>query len=258
MAAAIAYEGFALLETRAICPGRYTRRNKLTPAAIEADLAALPPVEDLAARNRRAEYGRAYRQEAASLEPDAEPAWIRPQFAPVEAGRQEIVILGSAGQRAVTSGELLCLAGATAGLHASQKNDYPITVMRGHSISEVILTEGEIGYTGIETPTTVMALAAEGVARRSRLFAGLPAGARVIKAADVALPPCPAKIVEVDFGALKIRSADRSLAALAFLAARREVLSLEMLRAAIQLRFAGAACEQSLALVARVAETGGA
>lgn len=44
-------------------------------------------------------------------------------------------MLGGAGQRILTAGEILCLAGASAGLHAAQKNDYPITVMRGHSMN---------------------------------------------------------------------------------------------------------------------------
>ena len=36
---AIAFEGFSLVDIWGICPGRYTRRNKLTPKSIEADLA---------------------------------------------------------------------------------------------------------------------------------------------------------------------------------------------------------------------------
>jgi len=43
--AAIAFEGFALVEIRGVCPGRYTKRNKLTPQIIAEEMAQLPPAE---------------------------------------------------------------------------------------------------------------------------------------------------------------------------------------------------------------------
>ena len=85
----------------------------------------------------------------------------------------EIIILGGAGQRVVTAGEILCLAGMTAGLNATQKNDYPITVLRGHSISELILSPDEIEFTGIEKPGVIIAIGPEGVNRRKGLFGNL-------------------------------------------------------------------------------------
>ena len=69
--------------------------------------------------------------------------------------------------------ELLCLAGASAGCHASQKSDYPITVMKGYSVSEVILSDSKIDYTGIEKPSVVIALAPEGVNRRRKMLTTL-------------------------------------------------------------------------------------
>jgi hypothetical protein len=135
---ALRFDGFSLVDIWGICPGRYTRRNKLNPKAIQAELDQLPPLSGFAERNARAEYGAHYRAEAAGLKPAAQPLRIEAVNAPPREGRQEVVILGSAGQRIITAGEILCLAGATAGLHATQKNDYPITVMRGHSVSEMI------------------------------------------------------------------------------------------------------------------------
>ena len=79
-------------------------------------------------------------------------------------------MLGSAGQRIITAGEILCLAGLTAGLQTTQKNEYNITVLRGPSISELILSPEEIDFTGIENPTVMVALDQEGVDRRRDLF----------------------------------------------------------------------------------------
>jgi pyruvate/2-oxoacid:ferredoxin oxidoreductase beta subunit len=129
--AAIDFEGFSVVDIWGICPGRYTRRNKLTPKAIDAQLEQLPSVDAFSTQNARKEYGRAYREEASKLQPAPPPLRIGAKYEPPDCSRQELLILGNAGQRIITAGELVCLAGATAGLHATQKNDYPITVMRG-------------------------------------------------------------------------------------------------------------------------------
>ena len=130
--AAIAFEGFSLVDIWGICPGRYSRRNKLTPKDIEAELVQLPELKDFKNQHARMEYGQVYRQEAAKQTMTSGPVQIEATFKPPRLGRNEVVLLGSAGQRIITAGELLCLAGASAGCHATQKNDYPITVMRGH------------------------------------------------------------------------------------------------------------------------------
>ena len=246
---AIAFEGFSLVDIWGICPGRYTRRNKLTPKMIEADLAGLQAPEELRSRDGRLEYGRAYRQAVAGLAPPAEPVRIEATCIPPHKGRSEVVLLGSAGQRILTAGELLCLAGAAAGCHATQKNDYPITVMRGHSVSEIIVSDTPIEYTGIENPTAVIALAPEGVQRRRKMFASLSSQCLVIKAAGLELPECAAKTIEVDFKAKKIKSPDWALAALAVLVRQNTVLTTDMLKAALKLRFKKPVFETALSVV---------
>jgi 2-oxoglutarate ferredoxin oxidoreductase subunit beta len=253
MKAAIAYDGFSLMDIRGICPGRYTRRNKLTPKAIAADLERLPDLPDFTSLNARMEYGKAYRREAANCSAPPDPVCIKATCEPPEPGRREVVLLGSAGQRIITAGELLCLAGAAAGCHATQKNDYPITVMKGHSVSEVILADMAIDYTGIESPSVVIALAPEGVGRRRRMLAALSTESVVVKAAGVELPDCRATIIDVDFSARKIKAQDWALAALTVLARRNRVLSMEMLTTALGLRFKGAVLASALAVTDKIA-----
>ena len=246
---AIAFDGFSLLDIWGICPGRYTRRNKLTPKSIEADMSKLPDLGDYKTRNARMEYGQAYRQEAAKLQPAAEPVRIEATCTSPEQGRMEVVVLGSAGQRIITAGELLCLAGASAGCHAAQKSDYPITVMRGHSVSEIILSDIEIEYTGIENPSVVIALAPEGVNRRKKMLANLSPEALVIKASGIELPISPASVIEIDFKADKIKPQDWALVALAVLAEQNKVLTMDMLKAALKLRFRKAEYEAAISMI---------
>jgi len=249
---AIAFDGFSLMDIWGICPGRYTRRNKLTPKDIGASLADLPDPDHFKTQNARTEYGKAYRQKAGKLDVPPDPVRIEASCAPPQTGRQEVVVLGSAGQRVITAGELLCLAGASAGCHATQKNDYPITVMRGHSVSEIILSDTEIEYTGIEAPSAVIALAPEGVSRRKKVIESLSPESVVIKAAGVELPPCEATVIEVDFKARKIKSQDWALAALAVLARQNKMLTTDMLMAALKLRFKKAVFEMAMSVMEKI------
>ncbi len=252
--AAIRFAGFSLLDIWGVCPGRYTKKNKLTPAAIEASIASLAPAPGAVAENARPEYGRLYREKAASRKAPGPPQRIEAALSPPEAARQEVLILGSAGQRIVTAGELLCLAGIAAGLQATLKNDYPITVLRGHSVSEVVLCAEAIGFTGIESPRFVLALAQEGVNRKKSMIAGLDASATIFRAADVDLPGTGAAVVDIDFRQKGIRPTDRALAALAMLAGKNAVISPAMLEAALKIRFKGEVLEKAMGVVSAMAD----
>ena len=249
---AIRFPGFAVVEIEGLCPGRYTRKNKLTPSAIQESLAQKAWPNGPVAANQRLEYGAAYREEAAALAPVPWPTGMEPSLRPPEDQPRRVVLLGSAGQRAVTAGELLGLAGISAGLHVSQKNEYNITVLRGPSIAELILSPQPIDYTGIERPDVVLAIAAEGVERRRQQFAALAEDALVIRAAGLDIPETRARVLTVDFKAQGIKSVDWALAACAALAKLGRTLDLEMLEAALALRFKGKVLESARQVVERV------
>jgi Pyruvate/2-oxoacid:ferredoxin oxidoreductase gamma subunit len=164
----------------------------------------------------------------------------------------EILILGAAGQFINTAGEVLCLAGMSAGLHVSQKNDYPITVLRGHSVAEVALAPEPIGYTGMTGPVVVLCVAAEGVAKRKAVFAELSPKALVIAGADLTLPPTAADVHTIDFSALRVKPGQRALAALAHLAVEGRLLTREMLQAGLELRYRGEMLTEAKGLLNRL------
>ena len=253
MAAAISFKGFSVIDMWGMCPGRYTKRNKLTPKLIEAGLAELPPFQGTVEENQRDEYGRHYREIAGALPEATQPVKVEARFQIPAQGRQGVLILGSAGQRIVTAGELFCLAGMTAGWYATLKNDYPITVLRGHSVSEMVLSPEPVDYTGIEHPMVVVALADEGVGRRKALIGKLGPETLILKTAGVNLPETGATVKEIDFKAQKIKSQDWALASLAIVAKMNKLISVEMLKAALGMRFKKAIADASIELVDRVA-----
>ncbi|MDX2440138.1 MAG: thiamine pyrophosphate-dependent enzyme [Desulfobacterales bacterium] len=249
---AIRFNGFSLIDMWGICPGRFTKRNKLTPKDIDKSISDLAPKKGVVSGNVRKEYSQHYKELAESRKSVNAPVTIEASLIPLNTARQEVIILGSAGQRIVTAGEILCLAGLSAGLNATQKNDYPITVLRGHSISELVLSSEEIGFTGILNPDVIVALSQEGVERRKNFFDTLNEKTLILQLPEVKIPSCKAKVMNIDFKAQGIKSQDRALASLSILAKLNKVISLEMLQSALKVRFKEPALSISLDLVDQV------
>lgn len=236
---AIRFKGFSVVEIQGLCPGRYTRRNKLTAKHLEESLAAKGAPCGEVPSNQRPEFGNQYRSEAAQQRSAKRPKAVDVLFRRVQWGREEVVILGAAGQRVITAGELLTLAGVSAGMHCSQKNEYDVTVLRGPSISEIILSAHPIEYNGSTSPSVVIALADEGVGRRVSLVKNLPRDAFMIAAVGIQLPDTAADVHRVDFRSMGLKREDWALAALGVLASSKRILSAEKLDAALEFRFRG-------------------
>jgi hypothetical protein len=125
-------------------------------------------------------------------------------------------------------------------------------VLRGPSISELILSPEEIDYTGIDIPSVVVALDQEGVDRRRDLFRHLAKDTLVIQIGGTTIPASKARIHLVDLKGQGIKGMDRALASLAVLAKLKRVIRPEMLEAALKVRFKGKALKSSLELINRV------
>jgi 2-oxoglutarate/2-oxoacid ferredoxin oxidoreductase subunit beta len=252
---AMGYKGFSLLDIWGLCPGRYAKRNRLALRQMETRFKALPTADGPIAASQRPEYGSRYRECAAGQKPARDLPAVACEHQPPFEGRHEILLLGAAGQRINTAGEILCLAAMTAGLQATQKNDYPITVLRGHSVSEVVLCDSAVGYTGIHSPHAVLALAQEGVLRRKTVFSALAGDALVIAAPGIDVPRTRAKVDQVNFKAHGIPAAHWALAALARLASHGTIINRAMLDKALGYRYAGPALEEARSVIQRLEQS---
>jgi len=244
----IEYPGFSLLDIWGLCPGRHLKRNPTTTRQLgegmkqSMDRYVAQDSEKICESNVvavRNEYGTHYRRlalEAKDMHPVQE---ITAFFTPLIKCRCEILILGAAGQFINTVGEILSIAAMSCGLSVTQKNDYPITVLRGHSIAEVVLDNKPIGYTGITHPEIILCVSQEGVDRRKHIFATLSSNQLVVALSDVTLPETRAKVILCDFGAKKIKKGQYGVAVLATLSQLGVVVDLEMLKNAITMRYSG-------------------
>ena len=237
IASAMEHKGFSIVETLGMCTGRYTKQNKLTPKVIDQTIEKLEQYSGAIQENQRPEYGELYKELASKKTIFPEPVTMEKQFDFKDYQRQEVVILGSAGMRIVTAGDIVCYAGMNAGMNVSIKNDYNITVLRGQSVSEILIDPDKIGYTGIESPTIVLALSDEGVQRRQYIFASLKPDTFVLKEKSVSIPDTKADVVEIDFKKMKIKKQDWALASLGVLAKNSKAMNKQMLESALKARF---------------------
>jgi pyruvate/2-oxoacid:ferredoxin oxidoreductase beta subunit/Pyruvate/2-oxoacid:ferredoxin oxidoreductase gamma subunit len=245
LAEAISYEGFAVVDLWGGCPARYMKKNPLSPKEIESAIEKLQPYQGVVSANMRREYSSHYREEAAKDSGGIDWQGIEKTSEPTVKERREVVFLGSAGQRVITGGGLLGRAAILAGLNVSQKNDYHITVMRGPSVTEVIVSPQAITYTGVGKPDVIIALSQEGVRKRWGLFERIEKKGRIILASGVEIPTTDAEVEEVDFKVGGIKKKERALAALALLAKSGDPITLEMLRKALEQTFQGKRFEEA-------------
>lgn len=165
--------GFALLDVWELCTAFFVPANRASKKTLSELLDRLEFERGLLARREVAEYSVAYRQahaaerearEAATSETDSSALQsalegaLEPGFSAAVDRRFHLVVAGSAGDRVRSAVRQLARAGVLSGLWATQRDDYPVTVKSGHSLSELILSPEPIDYTGIRRPDALLLL----------------------------------------------------------------------------------------------------
>jgi 2-oxoglutarate ferredoxin oxidoreductase subunit beta len=171
IAQAIAQPGFAMLDVWELCSAHYMARNKLGRKELEALAGQHGLRFGLLADRPRPEYSERYRQayEEGKGVLRKRPR-IEPKYGHAVTRQTGIIVAGSAGQRIRSAAALFAEAGIFAGLHATQKDDYPITVRTGHSVSEIIVSPETIDYTGIDSADCIVVISEDGLRKvRSRI-----------------------------------------------------------------------------------------
>lgn len=246
---ALSFDGFSVVDIWGICTGRYAKKNPLSPKGIDLVLEALPPFRGLVPANERPEYGSHYRER--SQRKSGEHDWMEMEKSvePSIDKRREVLFLGDAGARVITAGTLLAHSAILAGMHVTQKNDYNITVMRGPSVTEVIISPKAVAYTGVEHPDVVFALSQEGVDRGWNLLKEIKPQGRIILNSGVSIPKTSSHVLEVDFKRWGIKKEERALGALSLLARTKDPITPDALDQAIRQGILGKKLDQTLSVL---------
>lgn len=180
----IAHEGFAFLDVWGICTAHFMKRNDLRKAKL---------VEAAGPKFVRKTEAPVFAPERGSGKPPELDAFAVPvtHRSPLDR-RLEIVLAGSAGMRVRTAAQLLARAAVRSGLYATQKDTFPVTVMKGFSLSELILSPEPIDDLQISGPDRLVIVSQDGFeksrpmhARTGKIFQECPAGIRKTELAFV-------------------------------------------------------------------------
>jgi pyruvate/2-oxoacid:ferredoxin oxidoreductase beta subunit/Pyruvate/2-oxoacid:ferredoxin oxidoreductase gamma subunit len=217
---ALQQDGFALIDIWELCTAYFSPNNRFTKKAMYELLEYGGWATGVLAQNDRPEYARAYHQataaertESQSTGPSDERS-LEPRFTASVQQRLKVVIAGAAGGRVRSTGHLLGRGAVLSGLYATQRDDYPVTVMTGHSVCEVIVDTEPIGYTGIPRPDVLILIAEEGLAKAKHWLAAMTTEDRAYVACDLLPVETKAQIIPLDFGALSYRATRRNRAIL--------------------------------------------
>jgi len=164
IAEAIKYPGFALVEIIELCTEYGVGKNAIDGKTIQHYVGSFSnTTDDHSTRPTRIEFCEEYKTKILSRPRQQKDDIVIPRYHSSLKGAQRWVIAGTAGEKVQLASFLLMRAGILCGLHATQKNDNPVTQGSGFSLSEVVLSSEEIFYTGIEMPDVVVISSADGL-----------------------------------------------------------------------------------------------
>jgi pyruvate/2-oxoacid:ferredoxin oxidoreductase beta subunit/Pyruvate/2-oxoacid:ferredoxin oxidoreductase gamma subunit len=207
--------GFALLDVWELCTAYFVPSNDFSRKDLLETLSALNLPTGLLARAPRPEYAAAYRAAAAETRMPPGPRAIAPRFTSRLSRPFSIVVAGAAGGKVRSAVKLAGAAGLLSGLYAAQRDDYPVTVKTGHSISELVLSPTPIDDTTVGVPDALVLLATESRKKVARALAAMTEEGRVFVTPEHADVETRAKKIVLTSDLSKVPRSNRALAHLA-------------------------------------------
>ncbi|MEN3044021.1 MAG: thiamine pyrophosphate-dependent enzyme [Candidatus Hydrothermales bacterium] len=165
---ALTHKGFAAVEILELCTGYATRYNEMKGSDLKNILDYFGG--KIKVKVKKESFGELYKSKFFNGKEDFEFKGIEIEKRISLKEPLKIVIAGSAGEGVQLAASLLCYSSILAGLNATQKNDNPVTVGSGFSISEIIISEKNIKYSGIEKPTYLIITSSDGFKRVKNLL----------------------------------------------------------------------------------------
>jgi len=198
IATAIRQPGFAMVDAWELCTAYYSPRNQLKKKDLYDLIEGYGFELGLLVDKPRPEYSVRYWDvyKAGKGVIKTKPK-IDVRYGNDVSRQTGIVIAGSAGQKVKSAASLLARSGMFAGLDATQKDDYPITVMTGHSLADVILSPERIDYTGTAVPDYFVVISEDGLKRARARIAALPETCTVYAEESLELPQTCAKVIRI-------------------------------------------------------------
>ncbi|OFY85503.1 MAG: hypothetical protein A3F72_10035 [Bacteroidetes bacterium RIFCSPLOWO2_12_FULL_35_15] len=166
MVAAIQHKGFSAVDILEPCTAYFAKKNTMDKEGILGLMTSLGYEKGIVINKNREELTEKIKKHTAQqMAIVASKQKEQKQFKHNLIKKTSLVIAGSAGERVISSSFLLAYSGIISGLFVTQKDDFPITVMTGYSVSEIIFSDEEILYTEIDKPDYIFILSMNGYER---------------------------------------------------------------------------------------------
>ena len=237
MVQAISTPGFAIVDIWDVCAAYYAPNNRLNKAAMLATMQNLAMPAGILYQAERQEYSAAYQAQAAQLAAQAAPRrpLLHQAYTSPLAHTTSVVIAGSAGGKVRSAAMALGRGAVMSGLWASQRDDYPVTVMSGHSLSEIVLSPEPVHHTGIGKPDIMAILSSDGLRSARSMVSRLDPSSRLYWNVDMGQIDTAAELIPLDPAAAGVHVSPQSLAMLAAAAivVKEQLYPLAALRDAI-------------------------
>lgn len=243
--------GFVLLDIWELCTAYFLAANKLNRSSLDELSHRLElPFGVISTRQPVAitttAHDKPKTQSGATVAANGKPSCRFPWT-----GRRELCAAGSAGQRIRSAVGVIGEIAVACGLYAAQQDDFPITVRRGFSLSNLIIDSDPILYTGLDAPDVVVVFSPDGLQRFGDL-SRLSSSAFVFAPADMTLGTTSASVRHFDMQSLEKRVGPMSvgLAALTFALIQSHLMDAEALKAAAEATVGGPFRASNLAAIA--------
>ncbi len=259
IAEGIRHEGFSILDIWELCTAYYVPQNKLNRKSLVEMLESLKLPTGILQRRDVPEYAAAYRAAHADVlgQPTLASEPIALNENATRDGRFRLVVAGSAGCKVGSAVRLAARAAIASGLWAAQRNDYPVTVQSGHSVSQLILSPDQIQYPGITKPDALIILSRDGHKKAARYLAAMEEGDGVFTVPECADLDTRAGITVIDpkRASVRLSKTNVALAVVTAVLNRLELLTRDAMEEAVR-RAGGDYVEANLQAVAAVKDWG--
>ncbi len=212
IAEGITTDGFSLLDVWDLCTAYFVRNNKFSRRQIDSTMEALGLEAGVLHRNEKPEFAAAYRKVAEGQHEGLRIKKVAATTVSALEDRLHFVVAGSAGGRVRSAARLVALAAMRSGLWSAQRDDYPITVKSGHSVSEVIVAPNEVRYSGVARPNVLVIISDDGVNKAGPYLDQMDESGVVFIAAGLEIGETAAKVVVLDPASAEMRIPKASLA----------------------------------------------
>jgi 2-oxoglutarate ferredoxin oxidoreductase subunit beta len=198
LAEGLASPGFAFFDLWELCTAYYSPGNKLARAGLFKLLEDLAFPRGILKKAERKEFSEVYRESTAGVKGRSpQVTGLQTEFRHGLGKRVALVLAGSAGQKIRSTSTIFGKGAVLSGLWATQRDDFPITVLTGHSVSEMILSPEKIDFFGVPSPDVVLAVSPDGVLRIKSVLEGLRLEATVYALEELDIPKTRARVVRI-------------------------------------------------------------